>query len=275
MPVQTFDSDVLIHGSSASTSVWFAPNYNLPIDWLSAGGNPGGHIGFSGNWNNFWGNFVRLPQANCSLWDTVILSFDMSHSYFSNQPTDNIRFYIWDQGSSSYKHPVSHIKINGVESMVNFGVNSFGYYFNTPRNWAHVEVFFDMSVINSTSNVLFYLEPSCNYNNSNVFFVKFDNIQLTGIETNYVGIATSGSEELDVDVFPTLISDEIYISSICKFEQVTVYLSDMLGNIVFQECISLEHGTNLINIPSKIKPGAYLLLINNAHLQKSKRIIRF
>lgn len=180
---QEFNSDVLIHGSSAPTTVWFAPNYNTPIDYVATGGNPGGYAGFSGSWNNYWGNFVRLPQVNCTGNDTVILSMDMSHSYFASQPNDWIRFYLWDQGSSSYKNNVSSIKIDGVESIVNFGANGFGFRFNVARTWAHIEVKFYLSNVINLTNVLFYFEPNCYYNNSNTFFVQFDNI---GIEAQPV-----------------------------------------------------------------------------------------
>jgi hypothetical protein len=184
---EPFNSDIFVHGSSAATTVWFAPNYNTPIDYVASGGNPGGYAGYSSSWNNYWGNFIRLPQVNCSGRDTVILEMDMSHSYFVAQPNDWIRFYLWDQGSGSYKNNVSSVMIDGIESIVNFGANGFGFRFNTPRTWAHIEVTFYLTNVVVKSNVLFYIEPNCYYNNSNVFFVSFDNIgimadPLTGIE---------------------------------------------------------------------------------------------
>lgn len=178
---QTFDTDVLVHGTTPTTTQYFAPSYNTPITWTASGGNPGGYIGYSASWNNYWGNFVRMPQVNCSAYDSVKLCFDMSHSYFASQPNDWIRFYIWDQGSSSYKNPVTHVKINGVESIVNFGANGFGFKFNVARTWARVEVYFSLATITNKTNILFYVEPSCAYNNSNVYFVKFDNFELDGL----------------------------------------------------------------------------------------------
>jgi hypothetical protein len=176
---QGFDTDVLIHGSTAATTVWFAPNSNTPIDYVSSGGNPGGYAGYSGSYNSWWGNFIRLPQVNCTGNDTVLLSFDISNSCYTSPGADWIRFYLWDQGSGSYKNNVSSVKINGVESIVDFTPNGFGFRFNVARTWARVDVkFFLTNVINKT-NVLFYMEPNCGYNNSYSYFVKFDNIGVT------------------------------------------------------------------------------------------------
>ncbi|MEI6766155.1 MAG: immunoglobulin domain-containing protein [Bacteroidota bacterium] len=178
---QPFNSDVLTHGSSAPTTAWFAPSSNTAISYVASGGNPGGYAGYSSSWNSYWGNFLRLPQVNCTGRDTVVLSFDFCNSYFAAQPNDQIRFYLWDQGGSAYHNDVSSVKINGVESMVNFGANGYGFRFNVALTWARVEVKYFLSNVTNKSNVLFYIEPSCGYNNSNVYFVKFDNIQVATV----------------------------------------------------------------------------------------------
>lgn len=171
---QPFDTDFLVHGSTASTSVWFAPNYNSPIDFLSTGGCPGSCIGYSGNWNNYWGNFIRMPEVNCTGNDSVVLGFDVSHSFFSSQPNDWCRFYIW--ADNGYKHVVSGVKINGSNALYNSGANGKGFKFSTARNCAQVEVTFNLTSIINRSNILFYIEPSCGYNNSNTFFFRIDNL---------------------------------------------------------------------------------------------------
>ncbi len=179
MTVQPFNSDILCHNSSGCPSnTWYAPNYNTPIDWTNSKGNPAGCVGFSGAWNNYWGNFLRLSQQNCSGLSQVVISFDMLSSYYANHPKDWIRFYLWDQGSSSYKNPVTSVKINGVESIISFGVNGFGFYFTQALNWARVEVTFDLSTVINKTNILFYLDANCYYNDSQNFFVYFDNISL-------------------------------------------------------------------------------------------------
>ncbi|MBN2729975.1 MAG: T9SS type A sorting domain-containing protein [Bacteroidales bacterium] len=173
---EPFDSDFLVHGSSASTSVWFAPSSNTPIDYTASGGCTGGHASYSGNWNSYWGNFLRLPEVDASGLDSLKLSFDVSHSYFASQSNDWIRFYVWADGG--YQKIVSAVRINGVDELYDFGVNGKGFIFDTPRTCAAVEVVFDLSTISNTSSILVYLEANCNYNNSNIYFISFDNISL-------------------------------------------------------------------------------------------------
>ncbi|GAI53405.1 unnamed protein product, partial [marine sediment metagenome] len=90
--MQEFNSDVIVHVPAAT--VWFAPVFNTPIDYSSSGGCPGGHATYSEAWNDFWGNFLRTPEADCSGQNEVILNFTLSHSYFASHPNDRIRFYL-------------------------------------------------------------------------------------------------------------------------------------------------------------------------------------
>lgn len=174
---EPFDSDFLVHGSSASTSVWFAPDYHTPIDYTASGGCTGGHASYSGSWNNYWGNFLRLPEVDASGLDSLKLSFDVSHSYFATQTDDWIRFYIWADGT--YQKIVSAVRINGVNELYDFGANGKGFVFDTPCSCAAVEVVFDLSTIVDKSSILVYLEANCNYNNSNTYYISFDNISLS------------------------------------------------------------------------------------------------
>ncbi len=175
--VEEFNSNILVHGASAPTNVWFAPDWNTPIAHSASGGCPGGHIGYSGNWNNYWGNFVRLPTADCSGLDQVSLTFDVSHSHFAAHTNDWCRFYIWADGG--YEHNVVSVEINGVDVTYDSGVNGKGFRFTEVRSCDNVEVIFDISGIANKSDILCYIEPSCGYNNSNTFYVWFDNISLT------------------------------------------------------------------------------------------------
>lgn len=174
---EPFDSDIIVNGTSASTSVWFAPDYNTPIDYTASGGCTGGHASYSGNWNNYWGNFLRLPEVDASGLDSLKLSFDVSHSYFATQTDDWIRFYIWADGG--YQKIVSAVRINGVDELYDFGVNGKGFQFDVARSCAAVEVVFDLSTISNKSSILVYLEAFCNHNSSNTYFISFDNISLT------------------------------------------------------------------------------------------------
>ncbi|MGM0626402.1 MAG: gliding motility-associated C-terminal domain-containing protein [Bacteroidota bacterium] len=177
MQVETFDADVLVHGTSAPESVWFAPDYNTPISHESTGGCPGGRIGYSGSWNNYWGNFVRLPSQDFTGSDTISLFFDVSHSYASSQTDNWCRFYIHD--GNGYHHTVTSILIDGTDVTYDSGINGKGFQFTEERNCASVEVKFDLSTIGNNSNILVYMEAYCNYNNSTAYSVWFDNISLT------------------------------------------------------------------------------------------------
>lgn len=182
---EEFDSDILVHGFSAPNTVWFAPDSNTEIGHLPTGGCTDGRIGYSGNWNSFWGNFVRLPEADCSTYDNIVLSFDVSNSYFASHPNDWSRFYMW--ADAGYEHNVTSVKIDGVDVTYDSGANGKGFKFSEVRSCASVEVTFDISAIVDKTNILFYLEPSCGYNNSNAFYVYFDNIALSGLESSGAG----------------------------------------------------------------------------------------
>jgi hypothetical protein len=173
---QGFDSNVLTHGSSASTTAWFAPSSNSPIAWTASGGNPGGRVGYSSAWNNFWGNFLRLPEVDATGMDEITLSFDVWHSYFTAHPNDRIRLYMWADGG--YRHNVSSVEIDGVDVTADFGANGKGFSFAEVRDAAQVVVTFDISAVSNKSDILLYIEPSCGYNNSNAFYVYFDNVSV-------------------------------------------------------------------------------------------------
>ncbi|MDD2634357.1 MAG: hypothetical protein PHW82_02535 [Bacteroidales bacterium] len=187
--IQEFNSDVLTHGTSpSSTNIWFAPDYHPPIAFSATGGCTGGCAGYASSWNNHWGNFLRLPEMDCSGNDEVSISFDVSHSYFSSHPNDWCRFYMWADGE--YKHNITSVTINGTDVTYDSGMNGKGFQFTEERTCAHVVVTFDISAIGNKTNILFYLEPSCGYNNSNAFYVWFDNISVN----------TSGSSNFDYSV---------------------------------------------------------------------------
>jgi len=171
---QGFDTNVLTTGGTAPDNTWFAPNSHTPFTWTATGGNPDGRVGYSGAWNNNWSNFLRLPEVNCTGQDQVTLTFDVWHSYFAAQPNDWIKFNQWADGA--YQNNVVSVKINGVNVTYDSGVNGKGFKFSEVRDAAQVEVTFDISAISDKSNILFYLNVICGYNNSNVFYVYFDNI---------------------------------------------------------------------------------------------------
>lgn len=178
---EAFNSDILVHGTSAANTVWFAPEYNPPIAYISSGGCPGGRIGYSGSWNSYWGNFVQLPQINASGLDSIKLTFDVSHSYFAAHTDDWCRFYVWADGA--YRKIVSAVRINGSNVLYDSGANGKGFKFTETRSCAATEIVFDLSTIIDKTSILIFLEPSCGYDNSNTFYVYFDNISIVNAGT--------------------------------------------------------------------------------------------
>ncbi|NVO04224.1 MAG: T9SS type A sorting domain-containing protein [Bacteroidetes bacterium] len=175
---QEFNTDILVHGASAPVTSWFAPNSNPQIDFIATGGCTNSWVGYSGSWNSYWGNFLRMPQVNCTGNDTILMTFDVSHSYFATQPNDWCRFYMW--ADAGYKNNVISVKIDGVDVTYDSGVNGKGFKLDQLRTCAQVQILFNISAIADKSNILFYIEPSCGYNNSNVFSFKFDNVSIIG-----------------------------------------------------------------------------------------------
>jgi len=183
---QEFNTDFIVHGSTAPVITWFAPDYNTPIDYSSSGGCTGGYAGYSGSWNNYWGNFLRTPQVNCTGLDSVILSFDMSNSYFSSHPLDKVYFNMWIDGA--YHDASTNQTI----------------YFDVARNCVHFEVVFVLTPY-TNKNVLFYLNTSCGYNDSQVYMVKFDNIEIYTFETT--GLKSILNNQVAINVFPIPSND--------------------------------------------------------------------
>lgn len=252
LPVEEFNSDILVHGTSAPNNTWFAPQYYTPIAWSASGGCPDGRIGFAGSWNNYWGNFVRLPEVNCTGNDTVIMAFDVSHSYFAANSNDWCRFYMWVDGA--YKHNVVSVTINSVDVTHNAGSNGKGFKFTEVRSCAHVEVMFDLTAVVNKSNILFYIVPDCQYNNSNLFYVWFDNVSVIGYSGSTVNI-NENTNSKEIHVYPTPASDHINVvidNSIHSGFLMEVY--DINGKLVISQ--EQNSGVFTVNV-SKLESGYY------------------
>jgi len=159
---ETFDSDIIINGTSGPTNQWFGPNYYLPIDYVSTGGCPNGNAGYQGSWNNYWMNFLRTPAVDCTGLDTIILSVDLSNSYFASHTNDKVYFNMWIDGGYH-------------DAVINQTI-----FFDLVRNCETIEVVYDLTPYIDKSGVLFYLNASCGYNDSQTYFVKFDNVSISG-----------------------------------------------------------------------------------------------
>lgn len=175
---QTFDSNILTTGSSAPTNTWFAPNSKPQIAWNNTEGCPsgGGSIGYNANWNNFWGNFVRLPAQNFTGVDEAVMTFDLTNSFTAGQTDNNFRLYIHDGGS--YQNPPTVVEVGG-NTYTQQGINNYFYLFDEARTCEEVTVTYDISGIANKSTLLFYIEVNSGYNNSNPFFFYIDNITLS------------------------------------------------------------------------------------------------
>lgn len=182
LPVESFTVNSNFSSTSTSTSLFYSPSSCSTggLQYLSSGGCTGGYIGFSGAMNNFFSCYLRTPAVNCTGHSSVKLGFDLSNSYIAaHQNTlldlnDRIRFYMYIDGT--YKN-ASSIKINSTE-MGQTDINGIWLKFDVARSCVHVEVTFDMSAYSDLSNVLFYMEPNCAYNDTNIFNVAIDNISI-------------------------------------------------------------------------------------------------
>lgn len=162
-------------GASTTSRFWSPASCGTGgLVYSSSGGCAGGYVGYSGSFNNYFGCFLRTPQQNCTGNSSVVLNFDISNSYFANHANDKARFYMWvDNG---YVNATS-VKINGVEVGVT-DINGIWLKFDQARTCVNVDVTFDLTSSTNLSNILFYIEPNCGYNDSQVFSVKLDNISL-------------------------------------------------------------------------------------------------
>ncbi|OPZ98606.1 MAG: hypothetical protein BWY70_01184 [Bacteroidetes bacterium ADurb.Bin408] len=209
---ENFDTDILVHGVTAPVNVWFAPNYNSPIDFYAAGGCTGGYSGYSGSWNNYWGNFLRTPEVNCTGTDSVILSFDISNSFVSGHPNDKVYFNMWVDGA--YHDASSNQTIS----------------FNQARDCEHFEVIFDLTPY-TNKNVLFYLNASCGYNDAQLYSIKFDNIVIYSFTTTQLNEKQHRIES--INVFPNPSSG----MAIFRFdnhgnEPLSLSIYDALGQLI-------------------------------------------
>lgn len=251
MATQEFNSNILVSGTSQPTNVWFAPNSNQPISWTANGPCNGGAIGFNGNWNNFWGNFIRLPKQDASGLDAITLAFTLSNSYASNTPNSYFRFYIW--ADNGYRQVVSGVTINGTQ----ISTNNYGtFYFNEPRECAAVEVTFNLESISNKSDILIYLEANSYYNNSSPFWFYFDDITVKESTVPAVCVTTTlsvGSFESTTGIYPIPADRELNIRADETVKNITIF------SLSGQQIISIEN-TNNIEV-SALAKGVYIAQI--------------
>lgn len=166
----------LITGASNTAAFWSPATCTTGgLSWNATNGCTAGAVGFSGNWNNYFGCFLRTPTVDATGTNEVELTFDVSHSYSAAHPNDRMRIYFYADGGYT-NNAISSLKINGVDALASFGVNGQGISYDQLRNCSSVKVRFDISAVTDKSNILFYLEPSSGYHNSHVFSTWIDNV---------------------------------------------------------------------------------------------------
>jgi hypothetical protein len=172
--LETFTTNVLnTTGGSGPNNVWWSPSSCTTggMVYFASGGCADGNVGFDGSFNSFYGCFLRSPTQNCTGLNSVIMTFDLSNSYFATQPNDRVYFNMWAPTSGSPGGGyIAAAKVNGV--------STDQLYFSQLRNCEAVEVEFDLSSVTDKSAILFYLNAACGYNNSNLYSVRFDNISI-------------------------------------------------------------------------------------------------
>jgi hypothetical protein len=271
LPVEEFNSNILVQGLSAPSTVWFVPNYNTPIAWISTGGCPDGRIGYSSSWNDYWGNFVRLPQQNCTGIDTIVLSFQVSHSHFASHINDWCRFYIWADGG--FKHTVVSVKSRGTDITYNSGVNGKGFRFTEVRNCVEIEVMFDLTTISNKSDILIYIEPSCGYDNSNVFYVYFDNIGITAWQDPTVGHEEHLIAPKTFQIFPNPASETLTINlSSVAAETVEGSIFNSTSQQVYSFNIEVGNRQAILDIQS-LPSGMYYIHLTGSGMNRSSKFI--
>lgn len=245
---QEFNSNVLT--TNTSTAAWYAPNSNPPFTWSASGGCSGGRIGYSGTFNNFWGNFIRLPQQDYTGSSHAVLKFDVTNSYVAATPNSYFRFYIWADGG--YKQVVSGLKLNGAPVTAN---NYGTFFFNQLRNCVPVEVTFDLATITNRSNILMYMEVICAYNNSSEFSVYFDNITTTGgvpaaCATTVLGV---NDHQLIVGLYPNPVQHELTIDTPKTIQKTEIF--SLTGQL-----IQTDYSKTAVPV-SALSKGMYVLKI--------------
>jgi large repetitive protein len=166
-------------GSAPTNRFWSPASCTTGgLVFSNAEGCPAGSVGFTGTFNNFFGCFLRTPTIDCSGNNTVTLTFDVSHSYSAATPNNRMRIYFFADGAFT-SSAITALTINANNALASFGVNGQGISYTETRACGKAVVTFNIAAVSNKSNILFYLEPNCGYNNSQPFFTWIDNVGLS------------------------------------------------------------------------------------------------
>lgn len=270
-------------GTSTTTKFWSPSSCtNGGLLYYSSGGCTGGYIGKTGSWTNYFGCFVRTPQVNCTGNTSVTMNFDLSNSYIASHivtspsNSDAVRFYLWDNGSSSYYNATS-IKINGTE-VSSIDGNGTWLKFSQVRSCENVTVTFSLSSVTNLSNVLFYLEPDNPYNDSYTYSVVFDNISMGGAISTVCGTTTvaTGLSAYDNDMKVTIAPNPLNEQTTVSFEREikSFDIFDITGKIV--RTYDDIDGNKLVISKDKLAEGLFFYKITekNGGIHSGKLMIQ-
>jgi hypothetical protein len=263
LPLQTFtNSSDFSTSSAAPTNEYWSPASCTTggLQYFSTGGCTGGYIGYTGSFTNYFGCFLRTPQANCTGNEYVTLNFDLSNSYIPShivsQPSssDAIGFNMWvDAG---YQNATS-ITINGVE-VGKSDLNGLWLVFDTLRTCVNVNVIYSLSAYTDLSNILFYFNATDPYNDGNTYNVGIDNVSMQG------GAAT-GVNNLALNItwqaYPNPFSNTITLHSSNIKENTVAMLYDVLGREVIRTIIPSGTSETKIDLPEGTPNGFYSLAL--------------
>lgn len=168
----TFDTNANFSnvGGSGPTNVWWAPGSSSSGTFMTYNSGlskcgTNGYVGFSGTYNNYHGTFLRSPSVNCTGNETITLTMDLSNAG-TNRQYDYIKFYMW--ADNTYKY--------GANAN---GTGSDQLPFGTGRTCETITVVFDISAIADKSSILFYIAPSCGYNDGVSYFYEIKNVSIS------------------------------------------------------------------------------------------------
>ena len=168
---ETFDTNSNFSNSSSSgpTDKWWSPGTTTSGNTMShssSGSECGtnGFVGYGGNWNNYHGSFLRSPEINCNGFDAITMTFDFTNTG-TNRENDYLSFNMWADGGY-----VNALSVNG-----NAGNK---LQFDIARTCENIKVEFDISGIANKSNIMFYINANCGYNDSPMYSYQIKNVIL-------------------------------------------------------------------------------------------------
>ncbi len=259
----TFDYNPLYSSYNPPPHLWHAPSSNPPFLHFNDGGCDDGRIGYAANWNSYWSNFARMPILDCSNHDTILLTFDVSHSYFPEQTEDKCYFSMW--ADESYKKDfINSITIDGVD--ISYGdLNGKGFKFSEKRECQKVEIEMDLGNVNNKSGIYLYFNASCSKNNSNLFEFYIDNVTVYGYSGSTVNIENN-TNYIPITITPSLVENTLNINNLPKeISAYNINIYNLNGQIVHKTTVTQNEHVS-INVEDLSK-GLYFIELYDNNLQ--------